>query len=62
MWGLPAEQVVTAVRRDAEVMADRSVFLTSDRVAVRATCWVGFRLPTHRRPGAQPARRKLTDG
>ena len=45
MWGLPAEQVVTAVRRDADVKADRSVFSTSDRAAVRATCRVGFGSP-----------------
>ncbi len=45
VWGLPAERVVTAVRRDAEVKADRSVFFTSDRVAVRATCRVGFGFP-----------------
>jgi len=37
--------VVTAVRRDAGVKADRSVFTTSDRVAVRATCRVGFGFP-----------------
>jgi hypothetical protein len=43
--GLTAERVVTAVRRDAEVRADRSVFFTSDRVAVRATCRVGFGFP-----------------
>ena len=42
VWGLPAERVVTAVRRDAEVKADRSVFFTSDRVAVRATMRAGF--------------------
>ncbi len=45
VWGLPAERVVTAVRRDAEVKADRSVFFTSDRVAVRATCRAGFDFP-----------------
>jgi HK97 family phage major capsid protein len=45
VWGLPAERVVTAVRRDSEVKADRSVFFTSDRVAVRATCRVGFGFP-----------------
>lgn len=45
IWGLPADRVVTAVRRDADVPADRSVFFTSDRVAVRATCRVGFGFP-----------------
>ncbi|MGY1683916.1 phage major capsid protein [Geodermatophilus sp. SYSU D01176] len=45
VWGLPADRLVTAVRHDAEVKADRSVFFTSDRVAVRATCRVGFGFP-----------------
>ncbi len=45
MSGLTAEQIVTAVRRDAEVKADRLVFFTSGRVAVRATCRVDFRFP-----------------
>ncbi|WP_342778757.1 hypothetical protein [Geodermatophilus aquaeductus] len=43
VWGLPAERVVTAVRRDADVQADQSVLFTSDRV--RATCRVGFGFP-----------------
>jgi hypothetical protein len=43
--GLTVGWVVTAVRRDAEVKADRSGFFTSDRVAVRATCRVGFGYP-----------------
>jgi hypothetical protein len=42
IWGMSAGRVTTVVRRDAEVKADRSVFFTSDRVAVRATCRVGF--------------------
>jgi hypothetical protein len=54
VWGLPAERVVTAVRRDAEVKADRSVFFTSDRVAVRATCRVGF--GQHRSTGSEGSR------
>src|SRR3712207_4645897 len=45
VWGLPAERMVTAVRRDADVKADGSVFSTSDRVAVRATCRVAFGSP-----------------
>jgi hypothetical protein len=42
---MSAGRVTTVVRRDAEVQADRSVFFTSDRVAVRATCRVGFGFP-----------------
>jgi HK97 family phage major capsid protein len=45
IWGMSAGRVTTVVRRDAEVQADRSVFFTSDRVAVRATCRVGFGFP-----------------
>lgn len=45
IWGMSAARVTTVVRRDAEVKADRSVFFTSDRVAVRATCRVGFGFP-----------------
>jgi HK97 family phage major capsid protein len=45
IWGMSAGRVTTVVRRDAEVQADRSVFFTSDRVAVRATCRIGFGFP-----------------
>jgi HK97 family phage major capsid protein len=45
IWGMSAARVTTVVRRDAEVKADRSVFFTSDRVAVRATCRIGFGFP-----------------
>jgi hypothetical protein len=34
------------VRQDAQVESDRSVFFTSDRVAVRATLRVGFGFPS----------------
>ena len=46
VWGSPLRRVVTAVRRDADVKADRSVSFTSDRVAVRGSCRVGFGFPT----------------
>jgi hypothetical protein len=36
-WRLPGQRVVIAVRRDAEVQADRLAFFTSDQVAVPAT-------------------------
>jgi hypothetical protein len=39
------DAAVKADRRDAAVKADRSVFFTSDRVAARATCRVGFGFP-----------------
>ena len=42
VWGLPAERVVTVVRRDAEVQADRSVFFTSDRSRFGPTCQIRF--------------------
>jgi HK97 family phage major capsid protein len=45
VWGLPAERVLIAERRDADLQADRSVFFTSDQVAVWATCRVGFGFP-----------------
>jgi HK97 family phage major capsid protein len=45
IWGMSSARVTTVVRRDAEVKADRSVFFTSDRVAVRATCRIGFAFP-----------------
>src|SRR3954468_22625170 len=45
IWGMSAARVTTVVRRAANVQADRSVFFTSDRVAVRATCRVGFGFP-----------------
>lgn len=60
IWGMSAARVTTVVRRDAEVKADRSVFFTSDRVAVRATCRTGFGFPHPRRARPHPARRELT--
>jgi hypothetical protein len=37
--------MVTTARRDTEVKADRSVFSTSDWVAVPITCQIGFGFP-----------------
>lgn len=45
VWGLDSSRALLVVRDDAEVVADRSVFFTSDRVAVRATMRVGFGFP-----------------
>lgn len=45
VWGIPRDRVQLVVRQDATVEADRSVFFTSDRVAVRAIMRVGFGFP-----------------
>lgn len=42
VWGIPEDRAVICIREDAEVESDRSVFFTSDRVAVKATMRVGF--------------------
>jgi HK97 family phage major capsid protein len=42
LWALDASRVWLVVRDDATVEADRSVFFTSDRVAVNATMRAGF--------------------
>jgi hypothetical protein len=42
VWGIDNTQVLTVLRQDATFVADRSVFFTSDRVAIRATMRVGF--------------------
>jgi len=42
LWALDRSRVWLVVRDDAAVEADRSVFFTSDRVAVKATMRAGF--------------------
>jgi len=42
LWAVDASRVWLVVRDDTEVLADRSVFFTSDRVAVRAVMRAGF--------------------
>ncbi len=42
LWALDRSRVWVVVREDAKVEADRSVFFTSDRVAVKATMRVGY--------------------
>jgi HK97 family phage major capsid protein len=42
LWALDMSRVWLVVREDATVEADRSVFFTSDRVAVKATMRAGF--------------------
>lgn len=41
-WALDASRCLMVVRQDAEIIADRSVFFTSHRVAVRAIMRAGF--------------------
>jgi HK97 family phage major capsid protein len=45
VWAIPAAQAYFIVREQAEVEADRSVFFTSDRVAIRAIVRAGFGFP-----------------
>lgn len=45
LWAVDQSLVWMVVREDATIEADRSVFFTSDRVAVRAVCRVGFAFP-----------------
>ena len=45
LWAVDSSLVWLVVREDATVEADRSVYFTSDRVAVRAVCRVGFGFP-----------------
>lgn len=45
VWGIPKDRVVVALRDDTRLEVDRSVFFTSDRVAVKATMRVGFAFP-----------------
>jgi len=42
LWAIDGSRVWLVVRDDATVEADRSVFFTSDRVAVKATMRAGF--------------------
>ena len=45
VWGIPGDRVHLVVRDDARVETDRSVYFTSDRVAVKGTMRVGFGFP-----------------
>ena len=42
LWAIDSSRVWLVVRDDPKVEADRSVFFTSDRVAVKATMRAGF--------------------
>ena len=45
VWGIPRGFSYFVIRTGAEILADRSVFFTSDRIALRATMRVGFGFP-----------------
>lgn len=45
VWAIPQQRVFVVVRSDARIDVDKSVYFTSDRVAVRATMRVGFGFP-----------------
>jgi HK97 family phage major capsid protein len=45
VWGISKSYGYFVIRQDAEVESDRSVFFTSDRVAIRATMRIGFGFP-----------------
>jgi HK97 family phage major capsid protein len=45
VWGIPQAFSYFVLRQDAQVESDRSVYFTSDRVAVRAILRVGFGWP-----------------
>jgi HK97 family phage major capsid protein len=42
IWAYDRSRVWTVLREDLNLVVDRSVFFTSDRVAVRAAMRVGF--------------------
>jgi hypothetical protein len=50
LWAVDGSRVWLVVRDDVTVEVDRSVFVTSDRVAVRATMRSAFGSPTTRSP------------
>lgn len=45
VWGIPRDRTYLVVRDGARIEVDRSVYFTSDRVAVRATMRAGFGYP-----------------
>jgi len=44
MWALSAAHVYVAVREDAEIETDKSVFFTSQRVAILGSMRVGVQV------------------
>jgi HK97 family phage major capsid protein len=45
VYGIPKAVTFVVLRKDVEVVADPSPFFTSDQVAIRALCRVGFGFP-----------------
>ncbi|SDH75551.1 phage major capsid protein, HK97 family [Agrococcus jejuensis] len=45
VWGIPTGRTIAAVRDDTKLDIDRSVYFTSDRVAIRATMRIGLLYP-----------------
>jgi HK97 family phage major capsid protein len=45
VWGYDRAKVWVVMRDDAKIEVDRSVYFTSDRVAIKATMRVGFAFP-----------------
>ncbi|MFI2104101.1 phage major capsid protein [Isoptericola sp. NPDC019693] len=45
VWGIPRDRVLVVTREDVTLEVDKSVFFTSDRVAVKAIMRVGFGFP-----------------
>ncbi|QKW05576.1 phage major capsid protein [Streptomyces sp. NA04227] len=45
VWGLPKDRVFVVLRRDVKVDVSAEPFFTSDQVAVRGTCRIGFGHP-----------------
>ncbi|MFJ4220632.1 phage major capsid protein [Curtobacterium luteum] len=45
VWGIPATRSLIALRQGTTLDVDRSVFFTSDKVAIRATFRTGFVFP-----------------
>lgn len=44
-WGIPAARTFTVLRRDTEVVIDRSARFAFDQTAIRAICRLGFGFP-----------------
>jgi HK97 family phage major capsid protein len=45
VWGVPAGRTIVVMHEDVSLEVDRSVYFTSDRVAVKATLRVAFLFP-----------------
>ena len=45
IWGIPKARTFVVIRTDVTIEQDRSVFFTSDRVAIKATLRCGFAFP-----------------